>query len=32
MKVTINNEAKQQLVNVFGAEPTVKINQVRTTG
>lgn len=32
MQVTISNEAKQQLVQVFGSEPVAKIKQVRTTG
>jgi hypothetical protein len=32
MEVTITIDAKQQLINVLGEEPTVKINEIRTTG
>jgi hypothetical protein len=32
MKVTITIDAKQQLINVLGEEPTVKIEEIRTTG
>jgi hypothetical protein len=32
MKVTITIDAKQQLINVLGEEPTVKIDEIRTTG
>jgi hypothetical protein len=32
MKVTLTIDAKQQLKNVLGDNPTVKLNQIRTTG
>jgi hypothetical protein len=32
MKVTFTIDAKQQLINVLGEEPTVKIDEIRTTG
>ena len=32
MKVTITLDAKQQLRNVLGEEPTIKLNEIRTTG
>lgn len=32
MKVTITIDAKQHLKNVLGEEPTIKINEIRTTG
>ena len=32
MNVTITTDAKQQLINVLGEEPTIKINEIRTTG
>jgi hypothetical protein len=32
MEVTITIDAKQQLINVLGEEPTVKIKEIRTTG
>ncbi len=32
MKVTITNEANQQLVKELGAEPAIRINEIRTTG
>jgi hypothetical protein len=32
MKVTITIEAKQQLINVLGENPTIKIDEIRTTG
>jgi hypothetical protein len=32
MKVTITNDANQQLVNVLGEEPTIRLNEIRTTG
>jgi hypothetical protein len=32
MKVTISKDAIQQLINVLGTEPTIRINEVRTTG
>ncbi|NYE08472.1 hypothetical protein F4694_005320 [Bacillus niacini] len=32
MEVTITIDAKQQLINVLGEEPTIKINEIRTTG
>jgi hypothetical protein len=32
MKVTVTIDAKQQLINVLGENPTVKLNQIRTTG
>jgi hypothetical protein len=32
MEVTITFDAKQQLINVLGEEPTIKINEIRTTG
>jgi hypothetical protein len=32
MKVTITIEAKQQLINVLGEDPTIKIDEIRTTG
>ncbi|MDQ1000509.1 hypothetical protein QFZ28_000909 [Neobacillus niacini] len=32
MKVTITIDAKQQLINVLGEEPTIKLNEIRTTG
>ena len=32
MKVNITKDANQQLINLLGAEPIVKINEIRTTG
>jgi hypothetical protein len=32
MKVTITIDAKQQLISVLSEEPTVKIDEIRTTG
>lgn len=32
MKVTITNDANQQLINVLGGEPTLRLNEIRTTG
>ena len=32
MKVQITRDANKQLINVFGVEPTIKINEVRTSG
>lgn len=32
MKVTITKDAIQQLINVLGAEPIIRLNEVRTTG
>ena len=32
MKVTITNDANQQLLNVFGEKPTIRLNEIRTTG
>ena len=32
MKVTITIDAKQQLINVLGEDPTIKIDEIRTTG
>jgi hypothetical protein len=32
MKVTITNDASQQLLNVLGGEPTIRLNEIRTTG
>ena len=32
MKVTITIDAKQQLINVLGEEPTIKVNEIRTSG
>ncbi|MDQ0974780.1 hypothetical protein QFZ31_004658 [Neobacillus niacini] len=32
MEVTITIDAKQQLINVLDEEPTIKINEIRTTG
>jgi hypothetical protein len=32
MKVTLTIDAKQQLINALGENPTVKLNQIRTTG
>jgi hypothetical protein len=32
MKVTITIDAKQQLKNELGEEPTIKVNEIRTSG
>jgi hypothetical protein len=32
MKVTITIDAKQQLINALGEEPTIKIDEILTTG
>jgi Fe-S cluster assembly iron-binding protein IscA len=32
MKVTITQNAKQQLIDKLGEEPTIRLNEVRTTG
>jgi hypothetical protein len=32
MKVTITNDANQQLINVLGVGPTIRLNEIRTTG
>jgi hypothetical protein len=32
MKVTITIDAKQQLINLLGEEPTIKLNEIRTSG
>jgi hypothetical protein len=32
MKVHITKDANQQFINVFGTEPTIRINEVRTSG
>lgn len=32
MKVTITIDAKQQLIHVLGEEPTIKLDEIRTTG
>ncbi len=32
MKVTITNDANQQLINELGAKPAIRLNEVRTTG
>ena len=32
MKVTITNDANQQLLNVLGEKPTIRLNEIRTTG
>lgn len=32
MKVTLTIDAKQQLKNVLGEAPTIKLNEIRTTG
>lgn len=32
MKVTITTDAKQQLLHVLGENPTIKLNEIRTTG
>jgi hypothetical protein len=32
MKVTITKDANQHLINTLGEEPTIRINEIRTTG
>ncbi|MDR7079488.1 hypothetical protein J2Y03_004546 [Neobacillus niacini] len=32
MKVTITKDANEQLIKVLGAEPTIRLNEIRTTG
>jgi len=32
MKVTITQNANQQLVSKLGEEPTIRLNEVRTSG
>jgi hypothetical protein len=32
MKVTITNDANQQLINVLGEDPIIRLNEIRTTG
>lgn len=32
MKITITKEANEQLINIVGPKPVVKINETRTTG
>lgn len=32
MKVTLTIDAKQQLKDLLGEEPVIKLNEVRTTG
>ncbi len=32
MRVTITNDAKQQLINQLGEKPTIRMNEIRTSG